>query len=232
MHFWTSAAKLLSSIVLRSETLLHNIYLLSAVALTSLLSCFFNQKTSDFWPLLLLSSYFTSSAGIQRIFCPPASTLHPSYSISNCNSTALTLPSPKMAGPNSAKRPQGNRIRPKSVAVAIPLKYEKKQSQKAVAPEKNQNNVTTTKLEDTTSPATTSGPFYTPGAASKRTNNGGFSPPGENRILKSEHYEISLPSQQESGQQEDSAGVGSSWAGNAQSTCIIEPDQGKDLYAL
>ena len=132
-----------------------------------------------------------------------------------------------MAGPNSAKRPQGNRTRPKSVAVAIPHKYEKKKSQKAVTPEKNQNNVTTSKLEDTSSPATTSEPFYTPGTASTRTTNGGSSPPGDDRTLKSEHFEISLPSQQNPGEQQDSAGVGSSWAGNAQSTCIIEPDQGK-----
>lgn len=132
-----------------------------------------------------------------------------------------------MAGPNSAKRPQGNRTRPRSVAVAIPLKFEKKKSRKAVTPEKNQDNVITTKLEDTSSPATTSEPFYTPGTVSTRTTNGGPSPPGDDITLKSEHFEISLPSQKNPVQQQDSAGVGSSWACNAQSTCIIEPDQGK-----
>lgn len=132
-----------------------------------------------------------------------------------------------MAGPNSAKRPQGNRTRPKSVAVVVPFKYEKKKPQKAATPEKNQNNITTTKLENTSSPATSSEPFYTPNTASTRTTNGGPSPPGGDRTLKSEHFEISLPSQQNPGQQQDSGGVALSWAGNAQSTCTIEHDQGK-----
>ena len=132
-----------------------------------------------------------------------------------------------MAGPNSAKRPQGNRTRPKSVAVAVPLKYEKKKSQKAVTPEKNQNNITTTKFEDTSSPETCSEPFYTPNTASTSTTNGGPSLPRGDRTLKSTHFELSLPSQQNPGQHQDSGGVASSWAGNAQSTCIIEHDQGK-----
>lgn len=132
-----------------------------------------------------------------------------------------------MAGPNSAKRAQGNRTRRKSVAVAIPLKYEKKKSQKAITPEKNQNNVTMTKVEDASSLVTTSEPFYAPGTASTRTTNSGSSPPTNDRTLKSQHFEIYLLSEENPDQQQESAGVASSWAGNAQSTCILEHDQGK-----
>ena len=134
----------------------------------------------------------------------------------------------KMAGPNAVKRPQSNRTRPKSVAIAVPLKYEKK-SQKAVTPDKNQNNVTTTKVEDISSPATTSETFYTPATASTRTTDCGSSPSQVAHTLTSEHFEISLPSQENPEHQQGSSdpGITSSWAGNAQSTCIIEPDQGK-----
>lgn len=128
-----------------------------------------------------------------------------------------------MAGPNATKRPQGNRTRPMSVAVAVPLNYGKKRSQKAATPGKNQSNITTTKVVDASSPATTSEPFYPPAIASTRTTNGDSSPPGDGHTLKSEHLEVSLSSQENSNQQH---GVLSSWASNAQSTCIIEYDQG------
>ena len=95
MHFWTSAAKLLSSIVLRSEKLLHNIYLLGAGSIHIATVLLLQPEKLRLWPLLLLSSYFTSLARIQRIFCPPASTLHSSYSISITTRPHLPYPTPK-----------------------------------------------------------------------------------------------------------------------------------------